>query len=179
MQPRFKMNSPLSKRFAATGRPLASTNTDFHASTSVGPQISPSAIDYCWERYRNPTPRETSSAPIRKRISRTASCAWQVCRLARWIASAATNTCCGGKRDRFVYAWVVAAPQTSAGPFNLSILVPAARTRRLVRRVQVTTREGQRRARRSLLWRLSDFIRMIRPPFQGHPDTMAAGKTAG
>ena len=40
-----------------------------------------------------------------------------------------------------VYAGVVAAPQASADPFNLSILVPATRTRLLVGRIQVTTRE--------------------------------------
>jgi hypothetical protein len=61
------------------------------------------------------------------------------------VAASATD-CAGG----------VAAPQATAEPFNLSILVPAARAQRLVRRVQVTTREGQRRARR-LLWRLLGF----------------------
>jgi hypothetical protein len=40
-----------------------------------------------------------------------------------------------------VYAGVVAAPKARADPFNLSILVPATRARRVVRRVQVTTRE--------------------------------------
>ena len=41
----------------------------------------------------------------------------------------------------YVCARFVAAPQASADPFNLSILVPAARARPLVERVQVTTRE--------------------------------------
>ena len=36
-------------------RILASTNAGLHARTSVGPQISRSAIDHCCERYRNPT----------------------------------------------------------------------------------------------------------------------------
>jgi hypothetical protein len=40
-----------------------------------------------------------------------------------------------------VYAGIVAAPQATADPFNLFILVPATQARRLVRRVQVTTRE--------------------------------------
>jgi hypothetical protein len=40
-----------------------------------------------------------------------------------------------------VYARVSAAPQASAEPLNLSILVPAARTRPLAGRIQVTTRE--------------------------------------
>ena len=40
-----------------------------------------------------------------------------------------------------VYARVVAAPQATAEPFNLSLFVPATRARRLVRRVQLTTRE--------------------------------------
>ena len=72
-----------------------------HARTSVGPQISRSEIDHCCERYRNPTlRRETRSALMRRRISWTASCAWQICRLAPSIASVATNTCCGGKLDR-------------------------------------------------------------------------------
>jgi hypothetical protein len=41
-----------------------------------------------------------------------------------------------------VYAGIVEAPQATAEPLNLSILVPAARARRLVRRVKVTTREA-------------------------------------
>ena len=45
--------------------------------------------------------RETSSAPIRKRISETASCAWPRCRPSLWIVSAVTSICCGGKRDRW------------------------------------------------------------------------------
>lgn len=73
-------------------------NIGFYARTLVGPQISRSAIDYSWE---NPTPRvEMNSAPILKKILPTASCAWQICRLAPSIASAAMNTLCGGKRDR-------------------------------------------------------------------------------
>jgi hypothetical protein len=40
-----------------------------------------------------------------------------------------------------VYAGVVAALQTTANPFNLSILVPATPARHLIRKVQVTTRE--------------------------------------
>jgi hypothetical protein len=54
--------------------------------------------------------RETRSAPIRKRILPNASCAWQICRLARWIASAATNTRCGGKRDRSCLRWSRCGP---------------------------------------------------------------------
>jgi hypothetical protein len=53
------------------------------------------------QRFRNPTlRRKTRSAPVRTRISLTASCAWQTCRLAPSIASVATNTHCGGRRDR-------------------------------------------------------------------------------
>ena len=37
-------------------RIVANTNTGFRARPSVGPQISRSAIDYSWERYRNPRP---------------------------------------------------------------------------------------------------------------------------
>jgi hypothetical protein len=84
---------------------LTATNTAVHAKISVRPLIS-RTIDYSCERRRNPTPkRETSSAPIRKRISSAASCAWQICRRAPWIASAAMNTCCGGKRDRLWLRW--------------------------------------------------------------------------
>ena len=54
---------------------------------------------------------ETRSVPMRRRLSRTVSCAWQICRL---------------------------APHATAEPFNLSLFVPATRARRLVRRVQVT-----------------------------------------
>jgi predicted nuclease of predicted toxin-antitoxin system len=46
-----------------------------------------------------------------------------------------------------VYARVVAAPQATAEPLNLSFLVPATRARRLVRRVQVTAREVNAKAR--------------------------------
>ena len=56
-----------------------------------------------------------------KRISPTASCAWQICRLAPWIASAATNTCCGGKRDRLCLRWSrcgAASERRSAQPFH-------------------------------------------------------------
>jgi hypothetical protein len=38
-----------------------------------------------------------------------------------------------------VYAGVVAAPQATATPLRFSVLVPAARARRFIRRVQVTT----------------------------------------
>jgi hypothetical protein len=51
---------------------LTATNTAVHAKISVRPLIS-RTIDYSCERRRNPTPkRETSSAPIRKRISSAA-----------------------------------------------------------------------------------------------------------
>jgi hypothetical protein len=39
------------------------------------------------------------------------------------------------------YARVVASPQATAEPVNLSILVPATRTRRLIRRGWMTTLE--------------------------------------
>jgi hypothetical protein len=56
-----------------------------------------------------------------KRISPTASCAWQMCRLALSIASAATNTCCGGKRDRLCLRWSrysAASERRPAQPFH-------------------------------------------------------------
>jgi hypothetical protein len=76
------------------------------------------------QRFRNPTlRRKTRSAPVRTRISLTASCAWHTLwRQAR----------------QFVYDRVVAAPQATLEQFNLSLFVPATRVRRLVRRVQVT-----------------------------------------
>jgi len=40
-----------------------------------------------------------------------------------------------------VYAGVFAAPQPTAGPFNFSIFIPAARAWRVIRRIQVTARE--------------------------------------
>jgi hypothetical protein len=65
--------------------------------------------------------RETRSAPIRKRILPTASCAWQICQPARSIASAATNTCCGGKHDRLCLRWsrcAAASERRAAQPFH-------------------------------------------------------------
>ena len=141
--------------FESVTEDLASTNTGFHARTSVRPQISRSAIDYSWERYTNLTRRrETSSAPIRKRISRTASCAWQICRLAPSIASAATNTCCGGKRDRLCLRWSccgAASDRRAVQPFHFrsggASPAPCPKS-------SGDHSRGQRRARRSLLWRL-------------------------
>jgi hypothetical protein len=49
--------------------------------------------------------RQTTSAPRRIGISPTASCAWPICRLVPSSASAATSTCCGGKRDRLCSRW--------------------------------------------------------------------------
>jgi hypothetical protein len=102
---------------------LTATNTAVHAKISVRPLIS-RTIDYSCERRRNPTPkRETSSAPIRKRISSAASCAWQICRRAPWIASAAMNTCCGGKRDRLWLRWSrcgTASDSRAVQPFHFS-----------------------------------------------------------
>ena len=98
--------------------------------------------------------RETSSAPIRKRISRTASCAWQICRLSPSIASAATNTCCGGKRDRLCLRWSrygAASDSRAVQPFHFrsggASPAPCPKS-------SGEHSRGQRRARRSLLWRL-------------------------
>ena len=52
-----------------------------------------------------PSRRKMNSVPIQKRVSRTASCASQICRLSPSIVSAATNTRCGGKRDRLCLRW--------------------------------------------------------------------------
>jgi hypothetical protein len=121
----------------------------------VRPQISQSAIDYSWERYRNPTPpRETSSVPIRKRISPTASCAWQICRRAPSIVSAATNTCCGGKRDRLCLRWSrcgAASDSRAVQPFHSRS--GGASPARCPKSSGDHSR-SQRRARRLLLWRL-------------------------
>ena len=69
-------------------------------------EISRSLGYYFWERQRNATPRkEMSSAPTQIPLSRTASCASQICRLSPSIASAATNTCCGAKRDKLCLRW--------------------------------------------------------------------------
>jgi hypothetical protein len=81
-------------------------STGFHAKTSVRLQISRSAGDYFWGRQTNPPPRrEMSPAPILKWISWTASCASPICRLSPLIVSAATNTCCGGKRGKLCLHW--------------------------------------------------------------------------
>ena len=56
-----------------------------------------------------------------KTLSPAASCAWQICRLAPSIASAATNTCCGGKRDRLCLRWSccgAASERRAAQPFH-------------------------------------------------------------
>ena len=121
---------------------LASMNTGLHARTSVGPQISRSAIAYSWERtgiqrrcgkrvqlrfkkgYRGLLLAPGRSADVRAGSPQPL----------RTHAMAASAPDC-------VHAGVVAAPQASADPLNLSILIPAARARRLVRRVQMTTCE--------------------------------------
>ena len=116
----------------------------------------------------NPTPRrQTSSAPIRKRISPTASCVWQIYRLAPSIASAATNTCCGGKRDRLCFRWSrwsAASERRAVQPFHSRsggaspVPCPKSSGEHL---------RGQCRARRSLLWRLLDLhstVAILWPP---------------
>jgi hypothetical protein len=75
------------------------------------------------QRFRNPTlRRKTRSAPVRTRISLTASCAWQTCRLAPSIASVATNTHCGGRRDRLftLESWGGRQPPTSKSTYPFS-----------------------------------------------------------
>ena len=63
------------------------------------------------------------------------------CRLAPSIASAATNIRCGGKPDRLCLRWSccgAASERRAAQPFHSR---SGHATRRLVRRIQVTTRE--------------------------------------
>jgi hypothetical protein len=76
-----------------------------------------------------PALRKMTSAPIQKPISRTAFCAWQICRLSPFIVSAVANTCCGGKRDKFVYVGVVSRrrqPCRSTFPFSFRRREPDA-----------------------------------------------------
>ena len=65
--------------------------------------------------------QQKSVVSIRKKISLTASCVWPLYRLSRWNASAATNTCCGGKHDRLCLHWNrcgAASDSQSAQPFH-------------------------------------------------------------
>src|SRR5450756_757182 len=74
--------------------------------------------------------------------------------LARWIASAATNICCGGKRDRLCLRWSrcgAASERRAAQPFHFRS--DDARPALCLKSSDNHSR-GQRRARRSLLWRL-------------------------
>src|SRR5450631_2425311 len=58
-----------------------------HAHPSPRQPISQIEINYTWWQHGNLTRQwETNSVSIRKRISRTASCAWPLCRLSLLIA---------------------------------------------------------------------------------------------
>jgi hypothetical protein len=59
-----------------------------------------------------------------------------------------------------VYAGVVAAPQASADPLKLSILVPATRTRLLVGRIQVTGCVSQGDSRAEVLANIREAIEL-------------------
>ena len=91
----------------------------------------------CEEGYRGLLLAPGRSADLRSRSPQSL----------RIHAVAASATDC-------IYARVVAAPQATAEPFNLSLFVPATRARRLVRRVQVITREVNAERAESLLCRV-------------------------
>jgi hypothetical protein len=80
------------------------------------------AINYTWLQHDNLTKRrDTSSVPIPKRISRTVSCAWPLCRPSPWTASAATNICSGGKPAKLCLRWsrcAAASERRADQPFH-------------------------------------------------------------
>jgi hypothetical protein len=133
--------------------------TGFHARTSVSLQISPNAGDYFWGQQTNPRPRgEMSLAPIQKRISRTAFCASQICRLSPWIVSAAANTCCGGKRGKLYLRWSrygAAIDSRTVQPFRSR---SGGASPAISPKSSGDDPRSQRRARRSLLWRIVHAI---------------------